>query len=120
MDWTLVEGRDLGLRIQQPSLVDANGFTLFSVLTCDRMIGFSEFLGQSCLLSVTSDRHLALHGLCALCFHSSQDGIRAREHFASHILHDVVLTSDLFVGCLALYFGLWKSVGIGESTNSIW
>ena len=45
MDWTLWKVV-YGLRIQQPSLVDANEFTLLSVLTRDRMMmSFLKFLG---------------------------------------------------------------------------
>ena len=50
-----------GLRTQQPSLVDANEFTLLSVLTRGWMMRiFKVFLGQSCFLSETSQRYLPL------------------------------------------------------------
>ena len=62
--------------MQQPSLVDANEFTLHSALTRDRMMSsFQEFLGQSCFFSVTSHRHLTL---CALCV--SSQVVMAKGH----------------------------------------
>ena len=44
-----------------------------------------------------SDISQTLYTAYCVCFFSSHDGKRAREHFASHIPHDVLLTSDLLL-----------------------